>query len=98
MSSEKPKKKRKGLLKYLSMETIHESGKVVSSTSTVPFMITPSPRRSVQFWSTSSESMSALDGIGEDEDLDGDSGIFRQPSFSGSFSSYESKLYFTHNW
>ena len=94
MSAEKPKKKRKGLMKYLSMETIHESGKVVTSTSPMSFMISPSPRRSVHFWSTSSESMSGLDEIseGEDEEGDTDSGIFRQPSFSGSYSSYESKF------
>ena len=76
------------------METIHESGKVVSSTSPLSLMITPSPRRSVHFWSTSSDSMSALNEIGEGDDEDGDSGIFRQDSFSGSYSSYESKLPF----
>ena len=93
MSTEIPRRKKKGLLKYLSMETIHETGNSSSAPSIVaplPFMISPSPRRNVHFWSTSSsESMTALDDITEDDD--GDSRVFRHPSFSGSYSSHESK-------
>lgn len=82
------KKKRKGLRKFLSMETIDERSTTwyfnPGETQT-NLSISPSPRKSVEFWS--SESMTALDSISED----GDSVFFREPSFSGSYSSTESK-------
>ncbi len=103
------KKKRRGLLKYLSMETIPETGAALSNAPIVGSFVMPGKKfhlnhhvhdgdglfLSQQISSRRlSESSTALDYVSdwsEDGD-DDDSGISRHASFSGSFSSLESKF------